>query len=201
GGERHRNHPPHQQQPAQDRSCRHAPHHPCRLLRRSPVVARLTPDACMNNAFTLPAHLGHNAPSIPTDLLIGDRWSEAAGGQRFDVEDPSTGRSLTSVADGTVEDGIAAVSMAHAAAGNWASTPARVRSEILRKCYERIVANAQWLASLISLENGKTLADARSEVLYAAEFFRWYAEEAPRVLGEFATAPSGANHIVVRYQP
>ena len=155
----------------------------------------------MNNAFTLPAHLGHNAPSIPTDLLVGDGWREASGRQRFDVEDPSTGRSLTSVADGTVADGIAAVSAAHAAAGNWASTPARVRSEILRKCYERIVANVQWLASLISLENGKTLADARSEVLYAAEFYRWYAEEATRVLGEFATAPSGANHIVVRYQP
>ena len=77
----------------------------------------------------------------------------------------------------------------------------RSRSEILRKCYERIVANVEWLTRLISLENGKALADARSEVLYAAEFFRWYAEEAPRVMGEFATAPSGANHIMVRYQP
>jgi succinate-semialdehyde dehydrogenase / glutarate-semialdehyde dehydrogenase len=155
----------------------------------------------MHNAFNLPSHLRHNAPSIPTDLLIGNGWREAADKQRFDVEDPSTGESLTSVANGTVEDGIAAVSAAAAAAGNWASTPARVRSEILRKCYERIVANVEWLTGLISLENGKTLADARSEVLYAAEFFRWYAEEATRVLGEFATAPSGANHIVVRYQP
>jgi len=155
----------------------------------------------MNNAFTLPADLAQHAPPIPTDLLIGTSWREAVDKRRFNVEDPSTGRSLTSVADGTVEDGIAAVAAAEAAAGGWASTPARVRSEILRKCYERIVANVEWLSSLISLENGKTLADARSEVLYAAEFFRWYAEEATRVLGEFATAPSGANHIVVRYQP
>src|SRR6185312_7159146 len=145
GGERHRNHPPHQQQPAQDRSCRHAPHHPRRFLRRSPVVARLTPDACMSNTFILPAHLRQNAPSVPTDLLIGSLWRESASQKRFNVEDPSTGESLTCVADATVKDGIAAVSAAAAAAGEWASTPARARSEILRKCYERIVGNVQWL--------------------------------------------------------
>ncbi len=155
----------------------------------------------MSNAFTLPATFDKNAPSIPTDLLIGASWREAAGKKRFDVEDPSTGKLLTSVADGTVEDGIDAVDAAAAAASAWAAAPARTRSEILRKCFEGIVANVEWLTQLISLENGKALADARSEVLYAAEFFRWYAEEAPRVLGEFATAPSGANHIVVRYQP
>jgi succinate-semialdehyde dehydrogenase/glutarate-semialdehyde dehydrogenase len=155
----------------------------------------------MNNSFTLPSVLVPNAPSIPTDLLIGESWREGAGKKRFDVEDPSTGERLTSVADGTVEDGIAAVDAAAAAATAWAKAPARTRSEILRKCFERIVANVEWLTQLISLENGKALADARSEVLYAAEFFRWYAEEAPRVLGQFATAPSGTNHMVVRYQP
>jgi succinate-semialdehyde dehydrogenase / glutarate-semialdehyde dehydrogenase len=162
----------------------------------------------MSNAFTLPSTLRtlpstlrQSAPPIPTDLLIGASWREATGKQRFNVEDPSTGKLLTSVADGTVQDGLASVDAAAAAAPGWASTPARTRSEILRKCFEQIVANIEWLTFLISLENGKTLADARSEVLYAAEFFRWYAEEAPRVLGEFATAPSGANHIVVRYQP
>jgi succinate-semialdehyde dehydrogenase/glutarate-semialdehyde dehydrogenase len=155
----------------------------------------------MKNTFSLPSRLAPDAPPVPTDLLIGESWREGAGRKRFDVEDPSTGESLTSVADGTIEDGIAAVDAAAAAAAAWASTAARTRSEILRKCFERIVANVEWLTQLISLENGKSLADARSEVLYAAEFFRWYAEEAPRVLGEFATAPSGANHIVVRYQP
>jgi succinate-semialdehyde dehydrogenase / glutarate-semialdehyde dehydrogenase len=156
----------------------------------------------MSNSFTLPATLRqNNAPPIPTDLLIGASWREAGSQQRFDVEDPSTGKLVTSVADGTIQDGLAAVDAAAEAASAWASAPARTRSEILRKCFEQIVANVEWLTALISLENGKTLADARSEVLYAAEFFRWYAEEAPRVLGEFATAPSGANHIVVRYQP
>ncbi len=155
----------------------------------------------MTNTFTIPSRLAPTAPAVPTDLLIGESWREGRSQKRFDVEDPSTGQSLTSVADGTIEDGIAAVDAAAAAATSWASTPARTRSEILRKCFERIVANVDWLTQLISLENGKSLADARSEVLYAAEFFRWYAEEAPRVLGEFATAPSGANHMVVRYQP
>jgi succinate-semialdehyde dehydrogenase/glutarate-semialdehyde dehydrogenase len=155
----------------------------------------------MNNTFTHPELLGQTAPPVPTDLLIGASWREATNGKRFSVEDPSTGDSLTSVADGTQEDGIAAVDAAEAAAIAWRGTSPRTRSEILRKCYEQIVANVEWLTRLISLENGKTLPDARSEVFYAAEFFRWYAEEAPRVLGEFATAPSGTNHIMVRYQP
>jgi succinate-semialdehyde dehydrogenase/glutarate-semialdehyde dehydrogenase len=155
----------------------------------------------MTNTFTHSAVLGREAPAVPTDLLIGASWRAASSQKRFDVDDPSTGKVLTSVADGTIEDGIAAVDSAAAAAGAWAATSARSRSEILRKCYERMVANIEWLTRLISLENGKALTDARSEVLYAAEFFRWYAEEAPRVMGEFATAPSGANHIMVRYQP
>jgi succinate-semialdehyde dehydrogenase/glutarate-semialdehyde dehydrogenase len=158
-------------------------------------------DPFMTNTFTLPSSLAPNAPAVPTDLLIGESWREGAGRKRFDVEDPSTGKLLTTVADGTIEDGIAAVDAAAAAAAAWAATSGRTRAEILRKCFERIVANVDWLTQLISMENGKSLADARSEVMYAAEFFRWYAEEAPRVLGEFATAPSGANHIVVRYQP
>lgn len=153
------------------------------------------------NTFIFPAHLNSTAPAIPADLLIGESWREATGKKRLDVDDPSTGTLLTSVADGTIADGIAAVDAADAAAALWAGAPARSRSEILRECYERIVANVEWLTQLISLENGKTLADARSEVLYAAEFFRWYAEEASRVLGEFATAPAGTNHIIVRYQP
>ncbi|MDR2214377.1 MAG: aldehyde dehydrogenase family protein, partial [Nevskiaceae bacterium] len=155
----------------------------------------------MSNTFRLPVRLHADAPAIHTGLLIGDQWRDGADGKRFDVEDPSTGKPFTTVADGAITDGIAAVDAAAAAASAWANTAPRIRSEVLRKCFERIVANADWLTQLISLENGKTLSDARSEVLYAAEFFRWYAEEAPRVLGEFATAPSGANHILVRYQP
>lgn len=162
---------------------------------------RLMHGTSMAHTFTLPATLAGKAPAIPTGLLIGESWRASTSGKRYEIEDPSTGEPFTSVADATVEDGIAAVDAAMSAAAAWAAQSPRSRSEILRRCFEHMVANVDWLTQLISLENGKALPDARSEVLYAAEFFRWYAEEAPRVLGEFATAPSGANHIMVRYQP
>lgn len=139
--------------------------------------------------------------AIPTDLLIGAQWREGREHQRIDVINPSTGETLASVADATVADAIASIEAAAQAATAWAATPPRKRAELLRSCFERMVANSEWLARLISLENGKALADAKGEVLYAAEFFRWYAEEAVRLEGEIAVAPSGANRIVVMYQP
>ena len=145
--------------------------------------------------------LGSSRMSAPTQLLIGEAWRASSGGRRFEVIDPSTGDVLTTVADATPGDARAAVDAAQAAMREWARRPARQRSEILRACYDRMIANIDDLAHLISLENGKSLGDARSEVLYAAEFFRWYSEEAPRVLGEFGTAPGGSNHIMVSYGP
>jgi succinate-semialdehyde dehydrogenase / glutarate-semialdehyde dehydrogenase len=139
--------------------------------------------------------------AIPTDLLIGDQWREGRERQRIDVINPSTGETLASVADATVADAIQSIDAAAKAAAGWAATPPRKRAELLRSCFEKMVANSEWLARLISLENGKALADAKGEVLYAAEFFRWYAEEAVRLEGEISTAPSGANRIVVMYQP
>jgi succinate-semialdehyde dehydrogenase / glutarate-semialdehyde dehydrogenase len=138
---------------------------------------------------------------IPTDLLVGTRWREAAGGRRFDVVDPSTGELITAVANGDVADAEATVDAAAAAFEGWAATAPRKRAEILLACFDKLVESREWLAELISLENGKALADARSEVTYAAEFFRWYAEEAVRVRGEIQTAPGGANRIVVQYEP
>ncbi|WP_265267414.1 NAD-dependent succinate-semialdehyde dehydrogenase [Sphingomonas lycopersici] len=108
---------------------------------------------------------------------------------------------LTSVADGGVGDGIAAVDAAAAAAADWAATAPRKRADILMACFHAMMAQQEWLAQIISLENGKALGDARGEVAYAAEFFRWYAEEAVRINGEVAIAPSGANRILVQYQP
>jgi succinate-semialdehyde dehydrogenase/glutarate-semialdehyde dehydrogenase len=138
---------------------------------------------------------------IPTDLLIGGNWREGSEGARIGVLNPSNGEHLTTIADATLEDGIAAVDAAYAAGPAWAATAPRARAAILLKCFEAMVAKADWLAYLISLENGKALTDARSEVLYAAEFFRWYAEEAVRVHGEIGHAPAGGNRIVVQYQP
>jgi succinate-semialdehyde dehydrogenase / glutarate-semialdehyde dehydrogenase len=114
---------------------------------------------------------------------------------------PSTGEVLTSVASASVAEGIKSIDAAQKAAKAWAATAPRKRAELLRLCFERMVTKSEWLAQLISLENGKALADAKSEVLYAAEFFRWYAEEAVRLEGELSVAPSGANRIVVMYQP
>ena len=152
------------------------------------------------NHYSLPGAAGA-VHAIPTDLLIGDQWREGRERERIDVIDPSNGQTLASVADATVADAIASIDAASQAAAAWAATPPRKRAELLRSCFDRMVANSEWLARLISLENGKALSDAKGEVLYAAEFFRWYAEEAVRLEGEISVAPSGANRIVVMYQP
>ena len=140
-------------------------------------------------------------PDLPLDLCVGGKVVPASDGGRFDVIDPATGAVLTSVANGTVDDALACVDAADAAAAAWAATAPRERSEILRKAFELMRERSDELAHLIALENGKALADARGEVAYAAEFFRWYAEEAVRAAGSVMTAPSGANRIVVLQQP
>ena len=135
------------------------------------------------------------------DLFIGGRFVPASDGGRFDVIDPATGDVLQTVANGTVEDAIAAVDAAAEAAPAWAATAPRQRGEILRRAYQLMTERADELARLISQENGKALPDALGEVLYAAEFFRWYSEEAVRIPGTLATAPSGTNKILVQYRP
>ena len=138
---------------------------------------------------------------LPLDLCIGGKVVPASDGGRFEVLDPATGAVLASVADGTVEDAMAAVDAAEAAAAGWAATAPRERAEILRRAFELMTERREEIAHLISLENGKALPDARGETAYAAEFFRWYAEEAVRGSGSVMTAPSGANKIVVLNQP
>ncbi|MEV6867816.1 NAD-dependent succinate-semialdehyde dehydrogenase [Streptosporangium subroseum] len=137
----------------------------------------------------------------PTDLLVGGEWRPANTGSTMDVHDPSTTEVLARVADGTVEDAMAAVDAAAAAGPAWAATPPRLRAEVLRRAFTLMTERAELLAALIVLENGKALPDARGEVAYAAEFFRWYAEEAVRAAGSLATAPAGANRILVLQQP
>jgi succinate-semialdehyde dehydrogenase/glutarate-semialdehyde dehydrogenase len=138
---------------------------------------------------------------LPCDLFVGGVPVPASDGGRFDVIDPATGRVLTSVADATVEDALLAVDAAEAASRDWAAAAPRARAEILRYAFELMTARSDEIAHLISLENGKALADARGETAYAAEFFRWYAEEAVRAAGELMTAPSGANRIMVVQEP
>jgi succinate-semialdehyde dehydrogenase/glutarate-semialdehyde dehydrogenase len=138
---------------------------------------------------------------VPTELLVAGEWRPAASGRRLEVSDPATGSVLATVADAATSDAQAAVAAAAAAAAGWAGTSPRFRSDLLMRVFALMHDHSEELARLISLENGKALADARSEVTYAAEFFRWYAEEGVRLRGEVAVAPSGANRMVVTHQP
>src|SRR5579862_3391590 len=133
---------------------------------------------------------------VPRGLLIGGEWSGGRSGSTFPVLDPATEEPVTEVADGTVEDALDAVAAAHAALPAWAATPPRQRGEILRRAFELMTARSDSIARLMSLENGKSLRDARGEAAYAAEFFRWYAEEAVRIEGTVMRSPSGGNRIL-----
>ncbi len=139
--------------------------------------------------------------TMPTDCLIGGVWRAGSDGDRFDIHDPSTGETIASVASATVEDGLAAVDAAHDALAGWAATPPRERAEILRRAFDMMTERRDEIAELIVRENGKTLADARGETAYAAEFFRWYAEEAVRALGSIGSSPTGDKRMLVVHQP
>jgi succinate-semialdehyde dehydrogenase / glutarate-semialdehyde dehydrogenase len=136
----------------------------------------------------------------PTRLLIGGQWSTGRAGV-LEVIDPATEDPIAEVASATPEDALDAVAAAHDALQSWAATPPRVRGECLRRAWELMLADADALARLMVMENGKALRDAKAEITYAAEFFRWFAEEAVRIDGMVTTAPSGANRILVTHQP
>ena len=139
--------------------------------------------------------------TAPTQLFIGGKFVNASDGATFEVIDPATERSLAAVANGSVEDAEAAVAAAAAALPAWAALAPRARAEILRRAFELIIAQQEPLARLITRENGKSLADARAEMAYAAEFFRWYAEEAVRNIGQVSRAPSSGARILVQHKP
>ena len=134
-------------------------------------------------------------------LRLGGRGTAAAAGHTFEVHDPATGLLLAQVADGGAADATAAVDAAAEAFPGWAATPPRQRSEALRRTFELMLAESESLAALISAENGKSLADARAEVTYAAEFFRWFAEEAVRPEGGYAESPAGGTRTIVTTRP
>ena len=139
--------------------------------------------------------------AVPTDLLIGGKWQPAAQGGTMPVEDPATGQTVAEVASGDASDAMAALEAAHAAQPGWAATPPRERSEILRRAFEALTRDADDLALLMTLEMGKPLAESKAEIAYAADFLRWFAEEAVRIEGDFRTAPNGTARIVVLRQP
>src|SRR5476651_2316709 len=139
--------------------------------------------------------------NVPTDLWIGGKWRKSSDNARFDVIDPATERKIASVASASVDDAKSAIDAADAAFEGWAGRKPRERAEILRKSFELIMRDAERLAKLITIENGKALSDSRGEVAYAAEFFRWYAEEAVRNIGQISTAPASGARIVAQHKP
>jgi succinate-semialdehyde dehydrogenase/glutarate-semialdehyde dehydrogenase len=142
-------------------------------------------------------------PIIPvqTGLYIDGAYRAASDGAELEVFDPASEEVIASVASASIEDGLAAVGSAYRALPSWAATAPRRRAEILRKAFELMTERAEDFARLMSQENGKALKDARSEAAYAAEFFRWYSEEAVRNISEISTNPAGTNRILVLQQP
>jgi succinate-semialdehyde dehydrogenase/glutarate-semialdehyde dehydrogenase len=138
---------------------------------------------------------------VPKGLFVGGEWRDASGGGTLPVEDPSTGEALCKVADATPEDAMAALDAAVAAQAEWAATPPRERGEILRRAWERLVERTDELALLMTLEMGKPVAESRAEIAYAGEFLRWFAEEAVRIEGRWATAPNGGMRMLTMRQP
>ncbi len=134
-------------------------------------------------------------------LFIGGTWRDAGEGETFDVLDPADGSVLTPVADGTVADAVEALDAAVEAQASWAATPPRERGEILRRAFEAINDRADDLALLMSLEMGKTVKEAKGEVAYGNEFFRWYAEEAVRIHGRWMQAPAGGSRLLTIKKP
>jgi succinate-semialdehyde dehydrogenase/glutarate-semialdehyde dehydrogenase len=139
--------------------------------------------------------------SAPRQLFIGGEWRDASGGATLGVEDPSTGETLTEVADGTADDARAALDAACAVQREWAAHPPRERGEILRRAFETIMERIDDLSLLMTLEMGKPLVESKAEVTYAAEFFRWFSEEAVRIEGRFASAPNGQGRLITMKQP
>jgi len=139
--------------------------------------------------------------SVRKELFIGGEWREAEGGARLGVEDPATGEQLVEVADASPADAKAALTAAAEKQAEWAQSAPRDRGEVLRAAYEKIVARADELALLMTLEMGKSVAESKAEISYAAEFFRWFSEEAVRIHGRYMVNTTGKGRILTMRQP
>ncbi|MGA8848193.1 MAG: NAD-dependent succinate-semialdehyde dehydrogenase [Nocardioides sp.] len=140
-------------------------------------------------------------PSDHRGLYIGGAWRDAESGRRFEVIDPADGSTLTTVADASPADAVQALDAAVAVQAEWSATPPRDRSEILRRAFGLLTDRTDDVAELMSLEMGKTVAEAKGEVAYGSEFFRWYAEEAVRIHGRWMQAPAGGSRLLTIKKP
>jgi len=139
--------------------------------------------------------------AVPTQLLIGGEWRDASGDGKLAVEDPATGETLVEVADAQRDDALAGLAAAADAQAEWAAHPPRERGEILRRAFEALTARADELALLMTLEMGKAVKESQAEITYAAEFLRWFSEQAARIDGRFAVNANGQGRTLVMKQP
>ena len=139
--------------------------------------------------------------AVPTQLLIGGEWRDASGDGKLAVEDPATGETLVEVADAQRDDALAGLAAAADAQAEWAAHPPRERGEILRRAFEALTARADELALLMTLEMGKAVKESQAEIAYAAEFLRWFSEQAARIDGRFAVNANGQGRTLVMKQP
>jgi succinate-semialdehyde dehydrogenase/glutarate-semialdehyde dehydrogenase len=138
---------------------------------------------------------------VAKQLYIGGEWRDGSGGETLAVEDPATGEALCEIADATPDDAKTAIDAAVAAQADWAATPPNERGEILWRAFETLIERADDLALLMTLEMGKAVAESKAEIAYAAEFFRWFSGEAPRIDGNYKVAGNGASRVLVMRQP
>jgi succinate-semialdehyde dehydrogenase/glutarate-semialdehyde dehydrogenase len=139
--------------------------------------------------------------SVPRELFIAGTWRAGSSAETMEVHDPATESVIAKVAAATTDDAIEAADAASMAFASWRRWSPRERGEVLRRAFELLHSRHESFATLIALENGKPLSDARAEVSYAAEFLRWYSEEAVRLAGSLVEAPSGAFRVMVRHEP
>ncbi|PCK79938.1 NAD-dependent succinate-semialdehyde dehydrogenase [Rhizobium sophoriradicis] len=154
-------------------------------------------------AFTtaLTKHVPFSSPFLRDAGYINGVWTSGNAAKTFDVLNPATGELLASLPDMGAAETRAAIDAAYAAQPAWAARPAKERSVILRKWFDLMVANADELAAILTAEMGKPFAEARGEILYAASYVEWYAEEAKRIYGETIPAPSNDKRMIVIKQP
>lgn len=138
---------------------------------------------------------------VPTGLLIDGQWVDSVSNETLDVTNPATGETLATLASASEEDARRALDAAAGVQAEWAKTPARERAEILRRAFELVTERREEFATLMTLEMGKPLSEARGEVDYGAEYLRWFSEETARQYGNAFRSPDGTTNIITRRKP
>jgi succinate-semialdehyde dehydrogenase/glutarate-semialdehyde dehydrogenase len=146
--------------------------------------------------------LSLNDPTLyKTRSYINGTWMDSKDGSSFTVDNPASGRSIAQVANLGADEAQAAIAAADQAFKGWRARTGKERAGILRKWFDLIIANTEDLARLMTLEQGKPIAESRGEVAYGASFVEWFAEQAKRVSGDIMASPNRANRMLVMREP